>query len=251
MVLVVDDEPSLGVIISSLGRRGGYTTECRLNAVSAWDFLQQTAPDLLLLDVHLPGESGLVLCRRIRETPRLAALRVALFTHWGLSQAIAAGLEAGVDYLVVKDLVGQPRRWLARLGEILPAADGRPAPPCVGWAETGRPPLSLLQNGRWLPALEKALQHPALRDAGSEVLRIVLRRALATAFPPPAEVTIASDGRSVLPGGLPPEPQPEALRRLVGSLAEQMWRLLGTELTSPFWDALAEIIPGSPQFTIQ
>jgi CheY-like chemotaxis protein len=246
-VLLVDDEPSLGVIVSSLGRRGGYVADCRLDAASAWEYLQESAPDLLILDVQLPGESGVALCRRIRATPRLACLSVALFTHWGLSEAIAAGLEAGVDYLIAKDLVGHPARWQIRLGEILPEAHGQPRRRLVEWAGVGPHPSSP-QAAPWFVLLAKAMRHPPLRDAGPEVLRILLRRALTAASPTFSEAMIASDGRSLLPGGLPSDPPPETLRRLVGSLADQVWRLLGAEAASPFWEALAEVVPGAPRF---
>jgi CheY-like chemotaxis protein len=247
-VLLVDDEPSLGVIVASLGRRAGYTADCLQDTASAWNSLQQTMPDLLILDVQLVGESGLALCRRVRATPRLAHLPIALFTHWGLSEAIAAGLEAGADYLLAKDLLGQPERWLRRLAELLPSADGEQPPSLIGWAAEAPTSPSSPPNDRWVALVEKALRHPVLRDAGPELSRIFLGRALQAGFPGLWKGLIASDGRGVLTEGLPSHPRPDALGQLVGSLADQVWRLLGAEQASPFWMALAEVVPGRPQF---
>ena len=108
---LVDDAPDLGLVVTLLGRRAGCEVECRLDVPGAWEFLQHTRPDLILLDRNLPGVSGLELCRRVRATPALADLPIALFVYLRLTEDVAAGLEAGVDFLFSKELVGSPDEW--------------------------------------------------------------------------------------------------------------------------------------------
>jgi CheY-like chemotaxis protein len=245
VVLLVEDAPELGVIVSALGRRGGYAVAHRTDVPTAWDYLRETRPDLVLLDLQLPGESGLELCRRVRATPWLATLPVALFGQPGLSADVVAGLEAGVDYLVSKELVGRPDAFRRRLEEILPGADGRARERVLGWragSAAAAPP------GDWTRRLRGALRQPALRGLGPEALRCVVARAFGRAFPAAAADLLAA----VLPGGetpdrVPPPPRPEVLLGLVASLAEQVWCLLGAEACTPFWAALADVVPGCPE----
>jgi CheY-like chemotaxis protein len=234
----------MGVIVTALGRRAGWQVEHRADAASAWDYLQSAAPDLVLLDVNLPGVSGPQLCRRIRQMPRTAELGVAVFTQWGLPEDIVAGLEAGADYFVCKDLVSQPEQWRQRLGDIVPVEHGRGRPRCVRWtAALVVPPAD------WPGRLHAALCHPALRVVRPELMRVILRRALVAAFPPdPPPSAVVPDGRALDPARLPADSRPEQLVRLAASLAEQVWRLLGTQASTPFWGALAAAVPGVPEF---
>ena len=112
-LLLVDDEPDLALIVALLGKRAGHRVACCADVPSAWERLCQGLPDLVLLDVNLPGESGLELCRRARnagpEKPGLAEVRMALFVQLALIGDVAAGLEAGADLPISKDLVSRSR----------------------------------------------------------------------------------------------------------------------------------------------
>src|SRR5581483_7134417 len=101
-ILLVDDDADLGLVVRTLGRRAGWNVEHRPDAAAAWEALRQAVPDLLLLDVNLPGESGPDFCRRLLAEPRLNGLAVALFAQLALSADVAAGLEAGADFFVAK-----------------------------------------------------------------------------------------------------------------------------------------------------
>ncbi len=242
IVLLVEDSPDLALIVSALGRRGGYAVECRTDVAGAWEYLAGAMPDLVLLDLRLPGESGLELCRRVRAEKRLAQLPVALFGHGGLTADLAAALEAGVDFFVAKELTSQPVAWQRRLAEILPPAHGQPRPPLLGWtAEPAAAP-----TGDWVPRLRGALRHPAFRGFGPEVQRILLRRAAECAFPEGApELDALLTPAGLPPAHLTPLHRPDALHRLVASLVEQVWCLLGTEAGAPVRAALTAVVSGS------
>jgi CheY-like chemotaxis protein len=202
--------------------------------------LREERPDLILLDVHLPGVDGLELCRRVRATPSLADLRIALFSHWGLPADIAAGLDAGVDFLVSKDLVSRPGEWRRRLEEILPAEHGQHRNHSLEWRldpnPTAVPPP-------WVATLNHALDQPCWRKIDDEVLRRLLRRALRHACPgADAHDWIGPDGWSLCAEQETPR---DIAIALVASLAEQVWRLLGTEASKSYWRVLASVVPGA------
>jgi DNA-binding response OmpR family regulator len=253
LLLLVDDAPELGDILGRLGRRCGIEVEARPDVPSAWDYLQTRRPDLVLLDVNLPGVRGPQLCQRIRSAPALADLAVALFSHWGLAADVVEGLEAGADYVVSKDLVARPNELGERLHEILGAGDGRGLTAGVAW-QGGLDGAPLRPD--WPAALNQVLRTRAQRLLGPEVLRVVVRRALrCSRVPHLSEAVIASwltaDGFVNELPALSVEWDSNALARLGASLAEQIRRLLGAQASRPFREALAGVVPGWSGLSLQ
>jgi CheY-like chemotaxis protein len=245
-LLLVDDSPELGVIVAALGKRPArgvpYDTECQADVAGAWRYLQDHRPDLILLDVNLPGVSGLELCRRLRAAPEPERFVIALFCHEALSSDIAAGLEAGVDFLMPKELVSRPAQWHRRLSEILLSPYSQRRGRSLGWG-TGILPRPV---PHWVDGVNGALGHPSLRQVGSEVLAVILRRALAQAFAQQARFPCLLDGNEarLIADSVPFSDQPEIVVGFVVALAEQMWCVLGTEASAAFRTALSEVVPG-------
>jgi CheY-like chemotaxis protein len=257
-ILLVDDDQDLGFIVKTLARRAGHGLTWCPDVPSAWAELGRARPDLLLLDVNLPGVSGLELCRHLRQTPGLAGLPVALFTQLGLPGDIAAGLEAGADFLVAKELVCRPADLQQRLAEILQRlqdvkqADGEA---CKGGGQ--RPVGSLgcpadsdpipLPHG-WVEAVNRALAQPAFRQLGVEVMQVVLRRAVRQAVAParPERVgaPLEEEGRRFDSHGVLHAVPPQAAARLVVVLADQLWCLLGSQGSAPFREAMRGWVSG-------
>jgi CheY-like chemotaxis protein len=244
LLLLVDDAPDMGDIVARLGSRAGCETTVRRDVSGGWAFLQERLPDLMLLDVNLPGVSGLELCRRARATAATARLRVALFTIWSLTDDIAAGIDAGADYVFSKDLIAQPLDWRRRLEEILFGADGRGGPPSLPCLveSTSTPPTD------WRSFLTQALNHASLRWLGPEVRRALLRRVLGLTFGNVAETERNSwllPDECALDLALAPGTVRPPVSALASTLAEQTWRLLGTEASAPFRDTLGAPVPGA------
>jgi PAS domain S-box-containing protein len=118
-LLLVEDMPEIGWIVESLAKRAGHSLLWLTTAEKAWDYLQVHRPDLLLLDINLPGMNGIELCQRLRAVARLRDLPIALFSQGERPALDADALAAGATHVVSKDLLAQPERWQRRIDEIL------------------------------------------------------------------------------------------------------------------------------------
>jgi CheY-like chemotaxis protein len=250
-LLLVDDDPDLAFIVKALARRAGHSTVCCPDVPSAWQQLRRARPDLLLLDINLPGVSGLHLCRRLRQVPALAETPVALFTQLALVEDIAAGLEAGADFLLAKDLVCRPSQWQQRLAEILERRGrlcGRRGGPSARASLEYQPEwrLSPLPDG-WVLAVNRALAHPSVRVVGGAVLRVLLQRAVRECANL-GEVAGAlswldADGERFDPERAGRSLPGQLAAALLVALTEQLWCLLGSQGSAPWRAALLGLLP--------
>jgi CheY-like chemotaxis protein len=119
LILVVDDAADVRLIVRRLLERAGQRVEVKPTAEAAWEYLSGVRPGLAILDVNLPAASGPDLCRQIRGLPRLAGLPVAIHSQPNRPEDIAAGIDAGADYIISKELLIQPADWQERVREIL------------------------------------------------------------------------------------------------------------------------------------
>ena len=113
-VLVVDDEPAVRDVIVQYLRREGFVTEEASDGLVAQELIVSAVPDLVVLDVMLPGLGGLDLCRWSRQR---SGLPVILLTARGEETDRVVGLELGADDYVVKPF--SPRELVARVKALL------------------------------------------------------------------------------------------------------------------------------------
>ena len=172
-LLLVDDDPDLGIVVRILARKSGHSLTHCLDARSAWSSLDAERPDLILLDVNLPGTSGLEFLARLRASPSHSTHAVALFVQPALTQDIAAGWEAGADYHVSKDLVTRPEAWKERLEEIVAHRRSRASGYSIFIKEAELP------EAGW-EAPHVLLRLPLLNALPTELLQSILTRAVAT-----------------------------------------------------------------------
>lgn len=103
-ILIAEDDPSIMHLLSAQLEMEGYEIVQAIDGAVAWEALQgEDLPDLVLLDILMPNMSGYEVCRRIRATPRLAALPVLILTALQDSASRLKGLEAGAN-----DFLGKP-----------------------------------------------------------------------------------------------------------------------------------------------
>jgi DNA-binding response OmpR family regulator len=117
-VLVVDDEPTIREIVVGYLKRDGYRTLEAADGNRARELLESESPNLVVLDVMLPGTDGLELCRWIRSRSKLP---VIMLTARGEESDRIVGLELGADDYVTKPF--SPRELAARVRTVLRRAE--------------------------------------------------------------------------------------------------------------------------------
>jgi two-component system OmpR family response regulator len=113
-ILLVDDEPSLRQPLADYLVRQGFVVRQAEDAAKARAALLEQTPDLVLLDIMMPGEDGLSLCRHLSEAKNIP---VILLTARGEATDRIVGLEIGADDYVVKPF--EPRELVARIRSVL------------------------------------------------------------------------------------------------------------------------------------
>ena len=102
-VVIADDDPDIRALVSIAVRKAGLElVEAAEDGTAAWLALQAHRPDLAVLDVSMPGMTGLDVCRLVRADAGLAGLHIVLLTAAVDDQSRAAGLDVGADDFFVK-----------------------------------------------------------------------------------------------------------------------------------------------------
>ena len=106
-VLIAEDEESIVASLEFLMQRAGFQTCVARDGTTALALLADFAPDLVLLDIMLPGRSGFDVCARIRADPKLRATRVLMLSARGANADEARGMAAGADDYLTKPFATQ------------------------------------------------------------------------------------------------------------------------------------------------
>ena len=101
-ILIVDDEPSIVVPIQFLMEQQGYSVIIAENGHDALDMIYKYNPDLVLLDIMLPGIDGYEVCEIVRLNPKLRGIKIIFLTAKGREVEIAKGLALGADAYITK-----------------------------------------------------------------------------------------------------------------------------------------------------
>jgi DNA-binding response OmpR family regulator len=127
-VLVVDDEPTIAEVVGGYLERAGYTARIAHDGRAALAAVDEDRPDLVVLDLMLPGLDGLQVMRRLRERPQ-RPLAIILLTARGEESDRVVGLRLGADDYVVKPF--SAAELVARVDAVLRRVDttGVPEPP--------------------------------------------------------------------------------------------------------------------------
>lgn len=121
-VLIIEDEEDILALVHFNFARAGFQVAC---ATSGEDGLQQVKteqPDLILLDLMLPGVDGLEVCRRLRADEATADVPIVMMTAKGEESDVVAGLELGADDYVTKPF--SPKILMARARAVLRRRQG-------------------------------------------------------------------------------------------------------------------------------
>ena len=135
-VLVVEDESDIRELIRFNLEREGFAVEEVGDGALALERLERRLPDLVVLDLMLPGMPGLELCRKIRATQRSASLPILIVTARTSEIDRVLGLESGADDYIVKPF--SPRELVARIRAVLRRAHPGLAGESRGLYQRGR-----------------------------------------------------------------------------------------------------------------
>ena len=116
-ILLVDDEPDILDLVSYNLEKDGYEIRTATNGSDAIGIASEFLPDLILLDVMMPGMDGMETCVQLREIDALAPTIIAFLTARNEDYSQIAGFEAGADDYIPKPI--KPRVLLSRIQALL------------------------------------------------------------------------------------------------------------------------------------
>ncbi|TSA87920.1 response regulator transcription factor [Deinococcus detaillensis] len=163
LILIVEDEPHLAEVLEAYAKQEGFRSERAADGNAALTLYRAAKPDLVLLDIMLPGKNGLDVLRSIRQD---GATPVILVTARAEESDHIVGLELGADDYVVKPF--RPREVMARVRAVLrrasAALESGDAPLRVGPLEIDRRAVTASVSGKELqltPTEFRLLSHLA------------------------------------------------------------------------------------------
>jgi DNA-binding response OmpR family regulator len=190
-VLVVDDDTTVGDVVSAYLERAGFEVHRAADGVTALALAAEATPDVVVLDLMLPGIGGLEVCRRLRRDHPL--LPVVMLTALGEEEDRILGLEVGADDYVTKPF--SPRELVLRVQAVVRRATAPGADPVdpTGRHSDGAPDVSadgdlvldrrghvvtrggevLALTAREFALLEWFLSHPGTVARRQELMRAV------------------------------------------------------------------------------
>jgi two-component system alkaline phosphatase synthesis response regulator PhoP len=116
-VLVIDDEEDIRDLLAYNLKKEGYEVVSAENGQHALEVLKKRKPDLILLDVMMPGMDGIEVCEAIRSTAGCEDVLICFLTARGEDYSQIAGLDAGADDYVTKPI--RPKVLLSRINALL------------------------------------------------------------------------------------------------------------------------------------
>jgi len=120
VVLVVEDDEVLHALVAAMLESEPVDLVFETDGAAAFDRVNAVGPDLVLMDVMLPGGDGVALTERIKSTPDLAAIPVVMLSGEARLETLVRSMEAGAADFIVKPFTREA--LIAKLGKYLPAA---------------------------------------------------------------------------------------------------------------------------------
>jgi len=116
-ILIVDDEQDILEFVSYNLKREGFIVDTVSNGKKALDMAKKSHPDLILLDVMMPGMDGIEVCEEIRRTPEIRHILIAMLSARAESYSQIAGFDAGADDYMIKPI--RPKVLISRIKALL------------------------------------------------------------------------------------------------------------------------------------
>jgi DNA-binding response OmpR family regulator len=123
-VLIVDDEPNILLSLEFLMQQAGLEVTTAADGEQALDLIHEQTPDLILLDISLPGMSGFDLLEQLRQSPDTRTLPVVMLTAHGREVEKEKGMALGANDYITKPF--STRALMARVQALLAGRGGEP-----------------------------------------------------------------------------------------------------------------------------
>ena len=123
-ILVIDDSAVVSAVVTRLLGRAGYAVQIAASGQAGLDAVRQAPPDLILLDITMPGIDGLTVCRRLKGDSTTTTIPIMLLSGLDDPDANARGAAAGADDMLAKPF--DPQVLLERVRALWERAYGRP-----------------------------------------------------------------------------------------------------------------------------
>ncbi len=119
-VLIADDEPNIVISLEFLMKREGHAVSVARDGPAALEAIRTARPDLVLLDVMMPGLSGFEVCQAVRADEALAGVKILMLSAKGRDTDIAKGNAMGADAYMTKPF--STKELAEKVRELLGAA---------------------------------------------------------------------------------------------------------------------------------
>jgi DNA-binding response OmpR family regulator len=102
IILIADDEPGIVAPLQFLMEQAGYEVLIAYHGEKALDMILDRKPDLILLDIMLPGIDGFDICQHVRSRPDMRKIKIIMITAMGREVNVAKGMALGADAYIIK-----------------------------------------------------------------------------------------------------------------------------------------------------
>lgn len=116
-ILLIEDEEDIAALIKLQAELSGYKLHVEVDGINGYRAIEREKPDLVILDIMLPGENGFDVCRRMKSDPELKNIPVIILSAKGEEFDIVLGLELGADDYVQKPF--SPKVLISRMKAVL------------------------------------------------------------------------------------------------------------------------------------
>lgn len=116
-ILLIEDEEDIAALIKLQAEVSGYKLHVEVDGINGYRAIEREKPDLVILDIMLPGQNGFDVCRKMKNNPELRSIPVIIITAKGEELDVVLGLELGADDYIAKPF--SPKVLFSRIKAVL------------------------------------------------------------------------------------------------------------------------------------
>ncbi len=116
-ILLIEDEEDIAALIKLQAEVSGYKLHVEVDGINGYRAIEREKPDLVILDIMLPGQNGFDVCRKMKSNAELRSIPVIIITAKGEELDVVLGLELGADDYIAKPF--SPKVLFSRIKAVL------------------------------------------------------------------------------------------------------------------------------------